>query len=284
MTKVLVTGATGFVGNHVVKNLLKKGFEVIASSAHAEKAINFSWYSDVTYLPFQFSDVDEGINYYSYFKQPDILIHLAWEGLPNYKDDFHLTRNLPAQLLFLSNMLKNGLRDLTITGTCFEYGMQEGCLKEDMPCHPDNPYASAKDELRKQMTIFCEMYGAHFKWLRLFYMYGKGQSPKSLISQLDKALAEGASSFNMSGGEQVRDFLPVETVAEYIILTATQQQVEGIINCCSGEPVTVKQFVEQYLHSKGKHIQLNLGYYPYADYEPMRFWGDNRKIKSIINA
>ncbi len=86
----------------------------------------------------------------------------------------------------------------------------------------------------------------------------------------------------MSGGEQVRDFLPVETVAHYLTLIALQDKVTGIINCCSGEPITVRKMVEDYLERRGRSIPLNLGYYPYPDYEPFRFWGDPSKLKSII--
>lgn len=282
MTKVLVTGATGFIGNYVVRSLLDRGFPVIASSSGQEKAAGMDWYDKVEYRAFRFADFDPSVDYFSYFNKPDLMIHLAWEGLPNYKEEFHLTRNLPEQLAFLSNLLANGLKDLTVTGTCFEYGMQEGCLREDMECFPDNPYAKAKDLLRKELEKLCGKYGTHFKWIRLFYMYGKGQSPKSLISQLDKALDEGADSFNMSGGEQVRDFLPVETVAANIVKIALQNKVEGTVNCCSGVPVTVREFVEDYLQSRNKFIRLNFGFYPYADYEPMSFWGDNAKLNSIL--
>ena len=76
------------------------------------------------------------------------MIHLAWEGLPNYKADFHLTKNLPLQKALLTNLLQNGLKDLTVTGTCFEYGMKEGMLSEEMACEPANAYAIAKNELR----------------------------------------------------------------------------------------------------------------------------------------
>ena len=114
-------------------------------------------------------------------------------------------------------------------------------------------------------------------------MYGKGQNPNSLLSQLDKALSDNQEVFNMSGGEQVRDYLPVEKVAEYIVDIALQQQIEGIVNCCSGEPVSIREFVKEYLNRKNKRIQLNLGYYPYTDYEPMHFWGDTTKLKMILN-
>ncbi len=280
--KVLVTGATGFIGNYVVQELLHSGFAVIATSSSEEKAKAAAWFDKTTYVPFDFNEFDANIDYYDFFQQPGIVIHLAWQGLPNYKEDFHLTRNLPLQKAFLQNLLQNGLKDLTITGTCFEYGMKEGCLTEAMEATPDNSYAVAKNELRLYMEKLTAEYGCSFKWIRLFYMYGKGQSLKSLISQLDRALENGDAVFNMSGGEQVRDFLPVEKAAEYIVAVAAQKKVTGIINCCSGEPITVKDFVQQYLVLRNKNIQLNLGCYPYPDYEAMRFWGDDKKLKNIL--
>ena len=215
--------------------------------------------------------------------RPDLVIHLAWEGLPNYTAAFHVDDNLPRHKAFLDNMLKNGLRDLTVTGTCLEYGMQQGKLQETMEPRPSNAYAIAKNELRKAIGSVAVKENASFKWVRLFYMYGKGQNPKSLISQLDKALENGDTVFNMSGGEQVRDFLPVEKMARYIVAIADQQKITGIINCCSGQPVALKDFVTDYLKAKNQHITLNLGYYPYTDYEPMEFWGDNEKLKSITS-
>lgn len=280
--KVLVTGATGFIGNYVVQELLNKGFTVIATSSWAEKAKKADWFDNVTYVPLDINSFDDSTNYFDLFRQPGLAIHLAWEGLPNYKEDFHLTKNLPLQKAFLHNLLRNGLKDLTVTGTCFEYGMKDGCLVETMESEPANPYAIAKNELRIELEKVTAIYNCNFKWVRLFYMYGKGQSPKSLISQLDKALDNGDAVFNMSGGEQVRDFLPIEKVAGYIVAIAAQQKVTGIINCCSGKPVTVKQFVLDYLRSRNKEIQLNPGYFPYPDYEAMRFWGDDSKLNSVL--
>jgi len=283
MKKILVTGATGFIGNYVIPQLLRQHCQVIASSSNIEKAKAASWFSEVTYIPFDLRDFKEDTNYAAYFGFPDAMIHLAWEGLPNYKAAFHVEENLPRHFAFINNLLSNGLSDITITGTCFEYGMQEGCLSESMETYPANAYAIAKDLLRRKLEKLSQQNSFHFKWVRLFYMYGTGQNPNSLLSQLDKALANGELVFNMSGGEQERDYLPVEKVAAYITRIALQNEVEGIINCCSGSPITVKDFVEKYLAENNRHIQLNLGYYPYADYEPMRFWGDDKKLKSVIN-
>jgi dTDP-6-deoxy-L-talose 4-dehydrogenase (NAD+) len=283
MRKVLVTGCTGFIGNHVVTQLLQDGCEVIATSAHEERARQFEWFPRVKYIPFDLQAASGTQNYFELFGRPDALIHLAWEGLPNYRSLFHFEDNLPAHYRFLKKLITEGLTDLTVTGTCFEYGMQEGRLREADQPMPDNPYALAKDTLRKFLAALQKHHPFTFKWVRLFYLYGPGQNPNSLLSQLEKALETGATDFKMSGGEQVRDYLPIGQAAAYITKIALQQQVTGIVNCCSGIPVTVKQLVEKYLQEKGRSIPLTLGYYPYPDYEPMKFWGDNAKLKIILD-
>jgi len=278
--KVLVTGATGFIGNYVVRELLKQGHQVMTTSKNSEKARMYEWFSQVQYISYDLNVVQE--NLFQFFREPDVVIHLAWEGLPNYKDLFHFERNIFTNYRFLKNLLEDGLKSLTVTGTCMEYGLQNGCLSEDTPTKPTTPYSFAKDTLRKFLEQLQQKYHFSFKWIRLFYMYGKGQNPSSLLPQLDKALDRGDEIFNMSGGEQLRDYLPVEKVAEYVNEISLQNKVLGIINCCSGKPISIRKLVENHMKNRGKTIKLNLGYYPYSDYEPMAFWGDNTKLKSII--
>jgi len=282
MKKVLVTGATGFIGTYVVEVLLSRGYNVVASSSNKSTAVAKKWFNKVKYIEMDLKLMDSTINYFDFFERPDLMIHLAWEGLPNYLQDFHIKENLPRHAAFLRNMLENGLHDLTVTGTCFEYGMQNGCLHEEMAVEPQNPYAIAKNSLRKNVESLSLEFSFRFKWVRLFYMYGEGQSPNSLISQLDKALAANEKIFNMSGGMQIRDFLPITNMAENIVSIAIQADVLGIVNCCSGKPITVKDFVTNYLKANNKEIELNLGFYSYATYEPMEFWGDNKKLKLIV--
>jgi len=281
--KVLVTGATGFIGQYVIHELLKRNCEVVASDISNEKAIEKSWYKKVSFVEHTIGKEKESENLYQKFHQPDCMVHLAWQGLPNYKSLFHFEENLPRQYFFLKRIVEDGLKDLTVSGTCFEYGMKSGSLREDMMPEPANPYALAKNSLRLFMEELKRTTEFQFKWVRLFYLYGKGQSPNSLLSQLDKAIANNETSFNMSGGQQVRDYLPVEEVAANLVSIALQNKITGIINCCSGKPVTVEALVKKYLSEKNKTIQLNPGYYPYPDYEPMEFWGDNKKLKSILD-
>ena len=280
--KILVTGATGFVGRHVLTELLKYEHEIIATvrDISAGKSLKEK---KITPVEFDLDKLDTTANYFKKLGSPDMLIHLAWQGLPNYKQQFHLDINLPAHRNFLENIITNGLQKLVVTGTCFEYGMKEGCLSEEMESDPQNVYAIAKDKLRKFLEGLQKQHPYILNWIRLFYMYGKGQNANSLLSQLENALQNGDKVFNMSGGEQQRDYLPIEKVAEYVVNIALQNKIDGIINCCSGKPITVKALVENYLNDKHKKIDLNLGYYPYPDYEPFAFWGDTKKLKNIIN-
>lgn len=282
MKKVLVTGATGFIGNYVVEELLINGYHVIATSVHPEKAAAKPWYGRVQYVPFNLAEFSAGENYYAFFNEPDLMIHLAWEGLPNYKQDFHMTETLPRHTAFLTNLINRGLKDLTATGTCFEYGLQEGCLSENMTPQPSNVYAIAKNQLRLNLEMLMKDKPMSLKWVRLFYMYGKGQSPNSLLSQLQSAIDRGDSEFNMSPGDQLRDYLPVEEVGRNIVKIATQVKVSGIVNCCSGTPVQVKDLVKDYLKRRHANIKLNLGFYPYSDIEPKNFWGDTTKLNRVI--
>ncbi len=150
-----------------------------------------------------------------------------------------------------------------------------------MPTHPANPYALAKDTLRKFMEELKHQHTFTLQWARLFYMYGPGQNPNSLLAQLDRAIDNGEPVFNMSCGEQLRDYLPVEVVASRLVALLEHPQYNGVVNICSGEPISVRRLVEQHHARRGADIQLNLGHYPYPDYEPLAFWGDAQKLSSI---
>jgi len=278
--KILVTGSTGFIGNYLVPRLLESGNEVIATGVEDNNKIERTWINDVQYIKHNINDVIE--NYFEHFSKPDRLIHLAWAGLPNYNELFHFEDNLFTSYKFIKNCVISGIQDVTVIGTCFEYGLMNGLLSEDLNTDPSNPYALAKDTLRRFLTELNKHEPFNMKWIRLFYMYGEGQSKNSVLEQLKVSLERGDEVFNMSGGEQLRDYLPVDKVAEYISRIALTNDVSGIFNCCSGQPISIRKLVENYLKDNNKSIKLNLGYYPYPDFEPMAFWGDDSKLLKIV--
>lgn len=279
---ILVTGATGFIGRHVVRALLDLGLPVTATARDEARARTMEWFPEVCFVPLDLAAPSPRL--FERLGRPERCLHLAWGGLPNYRDAFHLETNLPLHRAFLDQLLGEGLRHLLVTGTCLEYGMREGCLAEDMEPAPDNPYAQAKDQLRRHLEQAAVRAGARLQWVRLFYLFGPGQNPRSLLAQLDRAIGEGRDSFDMSGGEQSRDYLPVDVAAARLARIALQGEVAGIINCCSGRPITVKNLVLRRLRQRNASLRLNLGVYPYPDWEPMHFWGDDAKLGRALAA
>lgn len=280
--RVLVTGANGFVGRYVVAELVKRGQDVVGTGRNLPDSSGFAQSLEFEFIPYDIKTQIKNKNLFDFFGKPDRVIHLAWGNLPNYQSLLHEQVELPAHRNFLFNLISNGLRRLSVGGTCMEYGMQEGELEESQPVYPDNPYAKAKNELRLYLESISSEFDFKLSWIRMFYMYGEGQNPKSLHSLLIKAIREGANTFDMSPGDQLRDFLPVEKVAEYIVSIALQDNVTGVINCCSGNPISVEQFVQMILKNQNAQIALNKGQLGYSKLEPRHFWGSVRKLETII--
>lgn len=278
MIKVAVTGATGFIGRYVLRALLRHAVDVTVLARNPGRLREFH---GLRIVEADLRDADE--NCFDILGRPDVLIHLAWGWLPNYRSLHHFETELPLHYQFLKLMIEAGLTSVVCIGTCFEYGMQSGPLTEDLPTLPNNPYGYAKDALRRSLQFLQAVRPFNFTWGRLFYLYGEGQASSALYPQLKQAVERGDRVFNMSGGEQLRDYLPVETAADYITALAVKNADLGVVNICSGRPISVRTLVENWLKNCGWAIELNLGHYPYPDYEPMAFWGDRRRLDSILS-
>jgi len=275
--KVAVTGATGFLGQHVLAVLEERSVETIALVRPA--TVKPLGHLRCRVVQLDLYDVPP--NAFELMGRPDVLIHLAWSGLPNYKSLHHFELELPTQYRFLKNLVGSGLQNLVVTGTCFEYGMQSGPLSEDIAPQPGNPYGFAKNALRCQLEFLKSAHPFQLTWARLFYLYGEGQAESSLLPQLRQAAERGDPVFNMSGGEQLRDYLPVTQVAGHLVSLALAKKDIGAVNVCSGTPISVRKLVEGWIKENAWSIALNLGHYPYPDYEPMAFWGDRRKLDNL---
>ncbi|TQV79466.1 NAD(P)-dependent oxidoreductase [Exilibacterium tricleocarpae] len=277
--KVVLTGASGFIGGYVLAELLDRGTDVVVATRNPGV---FDTNQQAKVVTLDISAPGEDL--YDRLDRPDVLIHLAWDGLPNYHSLHHFETELPAQYHFIKKAVESGLSSVVIAGTCFEYGMQAGELTEKTICQPENAYALAKDTLRRQLQLLTKTTSFNLTWARLFYMYGSRQQSNSLFAQLRSAVQRGDKVFNMSKGEQLRDYLPVETVASALVKLSERQNDADIVNICSGKPVSIRALVESWLEHYGWDIQLNLGYYPYPDYEPLAFWGSTDKLVKLVGA
>jgi dTDP-6-deoxy-L-talose 4-dehydrogenase (NAD+) len=280
VTRVAVTGGGGFVGRHVVAALERRGLSPILVSRN-RSSIPDAWPSDrIAHMDI----ADPPADAYDQLGRPEVLIHLAWGGLPRYSSAYHVDHELPVHASFLEGLLAAGLAGLTVAGTCLEYGMQSGALSEEMPTAPVTSYGRAKDELRRHLERLRASSPFHLTWARLFYLYGEGQAPGSLLPQLEQAIARGDASFDMSGGEQLRDYLPVEEAAGYLVELALSGRDHGVVNVCSGQPTSVRELVEGVVARSASSIKLNLGRFPYPEYEPMAFWGDRKKLDRCLES
>jgi nucleoside-diphosphate-sugar epimerase len=213
--------------------------------------------------------------------QPTHLILLSWPGLPNYQASFHVTRNLPACVELVERLISAGLKRIVIAGTCYEYGLQNGALKEDQLTDPVTSYAIAKDSLRRITAHQCQEKDIQWCWARIFYPYGQGQNPNSLLPSLQRAIDNHESIFAMSSGRQLRDFIPVTDVAQWLLKLVTHPDAHGIYNIGCGQPLSLREFAEKRIKAASSAIQLGLGTYPDRKDEPAAFWADISKLNQL---
>lgn len=277
--KIAVTGANGFVGRHVVAELAEQhGIEITASSRAAKPAAALP--KTVRHIALDIAQPPADA--YAQLGRPDLVMHLAWAGLPNYRSLHHFESELPVQYSFLRRLVEAGLPSLLVTGTCYEYGMTSGQLAENQPTAPVNPYGFAKAMLLEQLQYLKTQKPFALTWARLFYMHGEGQAPTSLYPMLRAAVMRRDATFPMSLGEQLRDYLPVEEVARLLVELAIRHADAGVVNVCSGMPISVRRLTEQFLVHNNWSIALDRGKYPVPDYEPFAFWGSVEKLNRLL--
>ena len=272
--KILVTGANGYIGRYVVKELLDKGHEVIASDIR---------YDDVDERALRSSvDLFGGAeDIFDRFDRPDCVIHLAWRNGFVHNDLSHIN-DLPGHYTFIRNMLEGGLKHIVVMGSMHEVGYHEGAIDENTPCNPISLYAIAKNTLRQLTLLKAKEKGACCQWIRGYYILGDDLKNNSIFSKIVAAAAEGKKEFPFTSGKNKYDFMHVTELAGQIAATATQTEVDGIINCCSGEPVSLGEKVESFIKEHGFDIKLNYGAFPDRAYDSPAVWGDTTKIDMIM--
>ena len=275
--KVVLTGGTGFIGQYVRKLLTKSEHDVLL--VVREQANIGSLGANEKFVIANLRDDRD--NWFEYLDRPDVLLHLAWGGLPNYLDNYHVEIELPIQSRFLCNIISSGLRKLVVTGTCYEYGLTSGALGESQVTNPNTPYGISKDRLRRLLSDLKSEIDFEFTWARIFYPYGEGQSEIAIYSQLRSAIIDGDSQFKMGSGKQILDFISVERVANALFSLATRCGGVGIVNIGSGEPQSVLDFVQDQIRELGSQLVPLIGTIPDRKFESQAFWADTSKLNSL---
>ena len=274
--KILVTGANGYIGSHVVTSLLEKGHDVIACDI-----VTNNIDSRAQIIKYDIFHSHEHDDMFATLGKPDACLHLAW------RDGF--VHNSPRQMqdlsshyTFLTNLVNHGLKQLAVMGTMHEVGYYEGNIDENTSCNPLSLYGIAKNALRQSLLLFCSQNNCKLQWLRGFYIYGDDLKNHSIFTKLVEAENRGDKLFPFTTGKNKYDFISVDELVRQITAVLLQDKVDGIINCCSGNPISLAEAVENFINQNGFNIKLNYGAFPDRPYDSPCIYGDNSKIQIIL--
>ena len=274
--KIAVTGANGYIGNHVVNAILDRGYPVTAidfNNSNISERAEF----------LQYDILNAGIDVYEKLGRPDVFVHLAW------KDNFDHNSTANMQMLsdhyiLVENLLNGGLKHLAVMGTMHEIGYHEGAIDENTPCNPTSLYGIAKDSLRRASFLLAKKQNAVLQWMRGYYIYGDDAISKSIFGKIMRAAAEGKTTFPFTQGKNKYDFIHVAELGRQIAALVTQSDVAGVVNCCSGKPVSLAEQVEAFIKSNNLNIKLEYGAFPERPYDSPAVWGDNAKMMKVLQS
>ena len=273
--KVLVTGANGYIGRHVVSALLNVGCNVVACDLRLQDV-------DARAEQMEMNLFESDGHLYDKAGSPDVCLHMAWRDGFQHNSSNHMG-DLSSHYRFLTRSVDSGLKRLAVMGTMHEVGYWEGMIDENTPCNPISMYGIAKDALRRSMITFCEQRQCKLQWLRGYYILGDDLKNHSIFTKLLQAGTEGKKTFPFTTGKMKYDFITVDELADQIAHAVAQDEVCGIINCCSGKPVTLAERVELFIKEHNLDIKLDYGVFPDRPYDSPVIYGDTSKIQQIMN-
>ena len=274
MKTILVTGAAGYIGRHVVKTALDMGHRVIASDFAFKGVDERAEFCDV---PLFSGDK----NIYRSLGSPDVCIHLAWRDGFRHNASSHM-KDLSSHVVLLNNLAAGGLSSLSVMGTMHEIGYWEGAITAQTPCNPQSQYGIAKNALRQSLMLSLPDTGCRLHWLRAYYITGDEAHGSSIFAKITQAELDGKTTFPFTTGKNQYDFIDVDRLALMIVAASVQEDVDGIINVCTGQPMTLAERVEQFLKDKRYRIKLDYGAFPERPYDSPGVWGDPTLINDIL--
>lgn len=276
MKRVLLTGATGLIGKYAIQPLLDAGFEVFAVSSKSEKektANEKLFWIKADLL--NFSDIKK------IFEQvkPQYLLHFAWDTTPgSYLESDLNYKWLNASLEMLNQFKSHGGKRAVFAGTCFEYEFKKDPLKEDAKTAPTMLYAKCKDSLNQQAQLYCKNNDISFGWGRIFYVYGEGEHEKRLFPHVINSLKNDKQVI-ITVGNLVKDYMFASDVAGAFV-KFLDTNVQGVVNICSGKPITVKEIVSLIAQKTGKENLVKFEDKPSK--EPEIILGDNFRLLNEV--
>ncbi|WP_210248677.1 NAD-dependent epimerase/dehydratase family protein [Phyllobacterium endophyticum] len=271
--RYLVTGGHGYIGRHVVTSLVSRGHHVIVASRGVDAPIEGS-------VPFNGDILIPNDDIFEQSGRPDVLIHLAWEDGFMHASPAHLD-NLSKHVTFVKNMLRGGLRHIATAGTVHEIGFHIGPVDETTPTFPLHPYGVAKNHLRSVQSLLCKEYDVTDQWLRCYYILGDDKRNNSIFTKLLQSESDGKVEFPLNTGELLYDFIHVRELANMIVDVTEQQEVTGIINCCTGDPISLKTMITRFIEENGLKIKPVWGAFPLRPYDSRAIWGSTAKLDAI---
>lgn len=277
MSKIMVTGAGGYVGRHLVAKLLELGHHVQAIG----RTLNSGDFPVSSKLQLIEADIFNEPNIYQHAGAPDTCIHLAWSNGFFHNDPCHIANTI-LHYNFAQQLIDSGLKHFVSIGTMHEIGCYTGAIDENTATHPLNNYGVAKDFLRNAFTLLCESNNVTFQWLRVYYITGDDAHNNSIFRKILEAAKQGKSSFPMNSGEMLYDFIDVRDLAAQIARASTQTAEVGVINCCSGKPISLRSRVEKFAHDHELNITYEYNVFPQRPYDSYATWGDATRIMKIM--
>src|SRR6266446_1261765 len=239
MNRVLVTGASGFIGSHTLGILRSKGYEVHASWIKNRREIDgVEWHR---------ADLRDDAAIGSLIREvcPTHLLHLAWYAKPrDYRESIENLAWCKSGISLLTEFAEHGGSRAVFAGTLSEYDLRYGFCSEDLtPSIPSTLYGTCKDSLRRVVLEFAERAKLSAAWGRVFFLYGPREPRERLVPSVIISLLRGDKA-RCSHGRQIRDFLYVEDMAEGFV-ALLDSSARGVINIGSGEPITIRSLVEE---------------------------------------